>query len=165
MFLCSAIEHFVKKKNIVNIKKDDGYMPLHLAALNGHLDVVTTLAEMVIIKCIQFNPVSQYCSNVLWQAFTFFLWFSFLTWLCFNFDRSKYFVNFRISVTSMELPTWARLPFTLQSTRAMLGLWRDWLALESTSTYKTVMATQHSTSLFLETLLNHYRLKHLRSKR
>ena len=44
----SALEHFVKKKeDIINIKKDDGYMPLHLAALNDHLDVVTALAEMV----------------------------------------------------------------------------------------------------------------------
>ena len=68
MFLCSAIEYFVKKKeDIVNIKKDDGYMPLHLAALNDHLDVVTALAEMVIVK-INANPISQYCSNVLCQA-------------------------------------------------------------------------------------------------
>ena len=51
VFLCSAIEHFVKKnEDIVNIKKDDGYMPLHLAALNDHLDVITALAEMVIVK-------------------------------------------------------------------------------------------------------------------
>ena len=48
LFLCSAIEHFVRKRQeSVNITKDDGYMPLHLAALNDHLDVVTALAEMV----------------------------------------------------------------------------------------------------------------------
>ena len=71
--------------------KDDGYMPLHLAALNDHLDVVTALAEMVIVK-INANPVSQYCNNVVCQAFTMqfiLLWFSFLTWLYFNLDRSK----------------------------------------------------------------------------
>ena len=75
LFLCSAIEHFVKKKeDIVNIKKDDGYMPLHLAALNDHLDVVTALAEMVIIR-LNANPISQYCNNVLCQAFTMHLIF------------------------------------------------------------------------------------------
>ena len=31
----------------MNIKKDDGYTPLHLASLNDHLDVVTALAELV----------------------------------------------------------------------------------------------------------------------
>ena len=65
----------------MNIKKDDGYVPLHLAALNDHLDVVTALAEMVIVKIIA-NPVSQYYSNVLCQAFAMqfiLLWFSFLT--------------------------------------------------------------------------------------
>ena len=69
----------------MNIKKDDGYMPLHLAALNDHLDVVTALAEMVIIIIVKINanPVSQYYySNVLCQAFAMqfiLLWFSFLT--------------------------------------------------------------------------------------
>ena len=44
----SAIEHFVRKNPaLVNISKDDGYTPLHLASLNDHLDVVTALSEMV----------------------------------------------------------------------------------------------------------------------
>ena len=65
VFLCSAIEHFVKKKeDIVNIKKDDGYMPLHLAALNDHLDVVTALTEMV-----KLMPI-LYRNNNLCQVFT-----------------------------------------------------------------------------------------------
>ena len=76
VFLCSAIEHFVKKKeDIVNIKKDDGYMPLHLAALNDHLDVVTALAEMVIVVRLNANLISQYSNNVLCQAFTMHLIF------------------------------------------------------------------------------------------
>ena len=55
-----AIEHFVRKqKEIINITKDDGYMPLHLAALNDHLDVVSALAEMV----------SVFCNNLLALAF------------------------------------------------------------------------------------------------
>lgn len=32
-------------KLLVNVKKDDGYSPLHLACLNGHLDVVVVLIE------------------------------------------------------------------------------------------------------------------------
>ena len=31
----------------MNIQKDDGYTSLHLAALNDHIDVVTSLAELV----------------------------------------------------------------------------------------------------------------------
>ncbi len=31
----------------INLLKDDGYTPLHLAALNDHLDVVTAFAEVV----------------------------------------------------------------------------------------------------------------------
>ena len=47
----------------MNIKKDDGYMPLHLTALNDHLDVVTALAEMV-----KLMPI-LYRNNNLYQAF------------------------------------------------------------------------------------------------
>ncbi len=35
----------------INLLKDDGYTPLHLAALNDHLDVVTAFAE-VVSKCM-----------------------------------------------------------------------------------------------------------------
>ena len=51
----------------MNVKKDDGYMPgLHLAALNDHLDVVTALAEMVIVKCIRYhNIVAMFCGKLL----------------------------------------------------------------------------------------------------
>ncbi len=42
------MEHFNRKYvEHVNLKKDDGYTPLHLAALNDHLDVVTAFAEVV----------------------------------------------------------------------------------------------------------------------
>jgi ankyrin repeat protein len=34
---------------LINLKKDDGYTPLHLAALNDHLDVVTMLVDDVSI--------------------------------------------------------------------------------------------------------------------
>ena len=71
----------------MNIKKDDGYIPLHLAALNDHLDVVTALAEMVIIR-LNANPISQYSNSVLCQAFTMHLIFwVLLSYL--NLDRSK----------------------------------------------------------------------------
>ena len=46
---CRAIEQFVRAKCDLNLKKDDGYAAIHLAALNDHLDVVTALAELVSI--------------------------------------------------------------------------------------------------------------------
>ena len=49
MFVCRAIEQFVRAKCDLNLKKDDGYAAIHLAALNDHLDVVTALAELVSI--------------------------------------------------------------------------------------------------------------------
>lgn len=47
--LCfSAVDHFIRRyPSDVDIRKDDGYTPLHLAALNNHLDVVTSFAEHV----------------------------------------------------------------------------------------------------------------------
>lgn len=47
--LCfSAVDHFIRRyPSNVDIRKDDGYTPLHLAALNNHLDVVTSFAEHV----------------------------------------------------------------------------------------------------------------------
>ena len=43
----SAIEQFARAKYDLNLKKDDGFAAIHLAALNDHLDVTTTLAELV----------------------------------------------------------------------------------------------------------------------
>jgi len=43
-----AVDHFIRRfPQHINLKKDDGYTPLHLAALNDHLDVVTVLADLV----------------------------------------------------------------------------------------------------------------------
>ena len=45
---CSAVELFIKHKpSWVNLAKDDGYTPLHLAALNNHLEVLTTMLDSV----------------------------------------------------------------------------------------------------------------------
>ena len=44
----------------MNIKKDDGYTPLHLAALNDHLDVVTALADLVSPFGLISFPVHMY---------------------------------------------------------------------------------------------------------
>ena len=45
---CRAVEQFIRKCPAhINIKKDDGYTPLHLAALNDHLDALTVLLESV----------------------------------------------------------------------------------------------------------------------
>ena len=47
-FLYSAVDHFIHQyPSNVDIRKDDGYTPLHLAALNNHIDVVTCFAEHV----------------------------------------------------------------------------------------------------------------------
>lgn len=35
------------KPSCVNLQKDDGYTPLHLAALNNHLEVLTTILDSV----------------------------------------------------------------------------------------------------------------------
>lgn len=44
------MEQFLRQNpNYANLKKDDGYTALHLASLNDHLDIVTTLAENVSI--------------------------------------------------------------------------------------------------------------------
>ena len=36
-----------KFPDYINIKKDDGFTPLHLAAVNDHLDVATALVDNV----------------------------------------------------------------------------------------------------------------------
>ena len=44
------MELFIKRNSeCVNLKKDDGLTPLHLACLNNHLDIATTIAECVSI--------------------------------------------------------------------------------------------------------------------
>lgn len=48
LFSCSATEKILQKcRQIVDMKKDDGFAPLHLAALNGHRDVTNTLLVTV----------------------------------------------------------------------------------------------------------------------
>ena len=62
----------------MNIKKDDGYMPLHLAALNDHLDVVTALAEMVIVRLNAQNIVTCSVSSFYHAIYIFVVLLSFL---------------------------------------------------------------------------------------
>ena len=45
--LCTVLEQFARSKCDMNLKKDDGFSAIHLAALNDHLDVLTALAELV----------------------------------------------------------------------------------------------------------------------
>ena len=54
--ICSFIQFFIysatqkiilKTRQIVDIKKDDGFAALHLAALNGHKDVAEALINLV----------------------------------------------------------------------------------------------------------------------
>lgn len=46
--LSSAVEKLLQKtRQIVDVKKDDGFAALHLAALNGHREVAETLLTQV----------------------------------------------------------------------------------------------------------------------
>ena len=81
--LCSAVDHFLRRyPSKVDIRKDDGYTPLHLAALNDHLDVVTSFAEqvntdMVLLKCsLPYTPILPF---LLLVFFTFRVKY-FLSW-------------------------------------------------------------------------------------
>ncbi|XP_064385292.1 E3 ubiquitin-protein ligase MIB1-like isoform X2 [Halichondria panicea] len=48
MWKWGAVEHFNRRfVEHINLLKDDGYTPLHLAALNDHLDVITAFAKVV----------------------------------------------------------------------------------------------------------------------
>jgi len=57
-----------KARQLVDVKKDDGFAALHLAALNGHLRTAETLIDVVRHSCIHFWLLFQYyrhpiCSN------------------------------------------------------------------------------------------------------
>lgn len=57
LICCRALEQFIRKNpDLINLRKDDGYTPLHLAALNDHLDVVTMLVDHVsmCLWCVPF---------------------------------------------------------------------------------------------------------------
>ncbi len=42
------MELFIKHSPLcISLRKDDGYTPLHLAALNNHLEVLTTMLDSV----------------------------------------------------------------------------------------------------------------------
>ena len=63
-----AVDHFIRRyPSKMDIRKDDGFTPLHLAALNSHLDVVTSFAEHVSNNfCVY---VYIYIANVLWVVY------------------------------------------------------------------------------------------------
>jgi len=45
---CSAVHKILlKARQLVDVKKDDGFAALHLAALNGHLRTAETLIDVV----------------------------------------------------------------------------------------------------------------------
>ena len=57
------MERFIQKfPQHVNIKKDDGYTPLHLSALNDHLDVLTALLESVSTSL--YCPDTFHCCHI-----------------------------------------------------------------------------------------------------
>ena len=53
-FVCSATSLIIDKSlQLVNVKKDDGFSALHLAALNGHRETAQILITEVGGKCIK----------------------------------------------------------------------------------------------------------------
>jgi len=71
-WLCffSASERLLQKcRQIVDMKKDDGFAPLHLAALNGHKDVTNTLLSTVRPNL---SRLANYCVGS--GRFLLFLW-------------------------------------------------------------------------------------------
>ena len=50
-----------KARQIVDRKKDDGFAALHLAALNGHKDVATTLVTVVSCHSISDHGTLPLC--------------------------------------------------------------------------------------------------------
>ena len=50
IFLSRGVKEFISRfPQHINLPKDDGYTPLHLAALNDNGDVVTLLAQEVML--------------------------------------------------------------------------------------------------------------------
>jgi len=51
-----------KARQLVDVKKDDGFAALHLAALNGHLRTAETLVDVVSRSFYVFSPEPYYFS-------------------------------------------------------------------------------------------------------
>jgi len=72
MCVNSAVHKIVTKaRQLVDVKKDDGFAALHLAALNGHLRTAETLIDVVRHLFFVFTT-----SNYLWIVIKLclFLW-------------------------------------------------------------------------------------------
>ena len=53
-----------KFPDLINIMKDDGFTPLHLAATNDHLDVLTAIVDHVRMYADQHDIFLMHCSDV-----------------------------------------------------------------------------------------------------
>lgn len=66
-FYYSATEKILQKcRQIVDIKKDDGFSAIHLAALNGHRDVTFSLLTLVSgsLSNVKVKQITEYvCSD------------------------------------------------------------------------------------------------------
>jgi len=59
--LYSAVRKILTKaRQLVDVKKDDGFAALHLAALNGHLKTAEALIDVVssLLSLSVFNPLT-----------------------------------------------------------------------------------------------------------
>jgi len=59
-----------KARQLVDVKKDDGFAALHLAALNGHLRTAETLIDVVrnLFLFSVFSPLANFPWLFIWQA-------------------------------------------------------------------------------------------------
>ena len=61
IFLSSGVKEFISRfPQHINLPKDDGYSPLHLAALNDNGDVVTLLAQEVLLHVVIINIYTKH---------------------------------------------------------------------------------------------------------
>ena len=64
LLVFSATDKIIQKsRQIVDVKKEDGFAALHLAALNGHRDVTNTLLSMVDIPKSIFLHASSFYNH------------------------------------------------------------------------------------------------------
>jgi len=59
LLMNSAVHKILTKaRQLVDVKKDDGFAALHLAALNGHLRTAETLIVLVRHSFLAFSPLT-----------------------------------------------------------------------------------------------------------
>ncbi len=69
-----AMELFTRKfPQHINLKKEDGFTPLHLCAFNDHLDTITSLLELVGANNSMQCTYTYYTKLIVYATFIFIL--------------------------------------------------------------------------------------------